>query len=193
MGEEVLKPARSLLGRLAAGTLQPTDEQMAVASDPDYLAWLEDLEQAREATANKLADLGDVIRAQEMEPEPPPILRRFPDWITSSSAAVVGFAAEGGGLRGRIARRLAETAKPRWRKLANPPGVYLVSDAEGVRVIWTGSGKPPQVQGVHQGKFRSAKWSPTDRFVASEVWQWIDDRVVLRVGPGEGRKVVLRR
>jgi hypothetical protein len=193
--EEVLGPVRSVLGQLAAGTLKVTPEQAILDSDPDYVAWLAELEKSREAAMAWLAEVGQVCRSQELETEAPPLLGRFLEWIVPAGISPgLAYAAEGGGLRGRISRRLADALAPRWLQLSESDGLYLVTGADGVRVVWVGtSGKPPRVQCGDQGEFRSCKWSRHGEVSVSEVLPWMEGRVTLRIGTGKARKVVMRR
>lgn len=194
LGEDVLKPVRAMLGRLAAGTLKPSDEQIAVAADSDYLEWMDEVDGAREKTGAWLAEQGLVRSTAQLESKCPSPLDRFVTWIFGPSAAPAPMAAHGSGVRGQIMRRLAEVQTPRWLALDGLDGLYLAADPAGVRAVWTRSlAKPPRVQGQDGETFRPSKWTHYDAIATSEVWPWIDNRVVLRVGPRAGRKVVIRR
>lgn len=194
VSHEMLAAVRMVLGQLVAGTLQSTSEQILLDSDLDFLAWLAEVDSAREAASAWLAQAGQVVRHAEMATEVPSILRRFLDFIIPpASAPGLSYAAEGGGLRGRISRRVAATRMPRWLPLKGNAGVHVVSTTEGVRFVWTGSsGPPPLVRGQDGERFRRSKWNRRDGVCLSETWAWSDGSVVFRIGPGNGRKVVIR-
>jgi hypothetical protein len=192
-GEAVLGSVRKLLGRLAIGALRPTPEQLAVAADPEYQGWLVEVDAARAAAEERLTAAGSVCRTEEMEPEAPSVLRRFLDLIYPLERRL-GFAAEGAGLRGRLARRLAVSRSPRWVAVTGTKGLYLVADAEGVKAAWVGKrGKPPRVQRTDPTQTQPAKWNQVGDISLSEAWPWAGGRVVLRIGPRQGRKVVIRQ
>jgi hypothetical protein len=218
-GEEVLGSVRAVLGRLAAGKLQATEEQAALDADPDHLAWLDEVEKSRTAAGEWLAAAGKVFLWEEMDPDPPEVLRSFADRIAPDKASRLRYAAEGGGVRNRVSRRLADAYRASWLP-TDEPGLYLVANAEGVRAVWVGPGKPspllrpgmtedtedtvglmrpaPRSRGptsLRAGKEDTGgvRWTDEKDFQVSEVWPWTDGRVVLRIGPGEGRKVVIRQ
>jgi hypothetical protein len=194
-GEEVLASLRTLLGRLAAGTLAPTPEQLATACDPDYLSWLGTMEEAREAAGTWLEKAGRVWQPDELETETPSLLRQFLQRLFPSGRpeATFAYAADDSGLRGDLARLLANAVRPRWLTLPER-GLYLLADRDGVRAVWKGPARRrPKVQGPGPTGLRAALWSRHDEIHVTTVWPWHDDRVVVSVGPGRGRKVVIRR
>jgi hypothetical protein len=194
MGEEVLQQVRTVLAGLAAGTLRPTDEQLLVGADGDYHTWLSEVEKSRAAVSRWLAEAGQVCHTREMAAEAPAALRRSLSSISPPETNTgLELAAEGNGLRGRLARRLADASRPRWLALQER-GVYIVADGRGVRVVWTKrSPIGPRVQGVAGNALRPAIWARAGAVLTTQLWPWVEDRVELRIGDGEGRKVVIRR
>jgi hypothetical protein len=174
--------------------MEPTSEQLTVSSDSDYQAWLGEVEKSRATVSTWLAKAGRVWHLEEMEAEAPPVLRRAQGSICSpATMAGLELAAEDSGLRGRLARRLADAARPRWLALEER-GLYLVADVSGVRAVWAGTARErPRVQAPENEGREAAKWCRAGNASTTEPWPWREDRVVLRVGPGNGRKVVIRR
>ena len=196
MDEEVLHPVQAVLGQLAAGTYRPTPEQAVLDFDPDYMAWLDEVEKSREAASLWLEGAGRVCRWDEMETEAPALLRPYADRIMHPTvgAGPPRLAAEGGGPEGRIARRPIDADRPRWLCLDDGGELSLVAGTDGVRAIWAvPSRKPPRLLWRSGEGLEPGQWAKEGEFFATAVRPWSEDRVVLQVGPGEGRKVVVRR
>ena len=196
MGEEVLGPVQVVLGQLAAGTYRPTPEQAVLDFDPDYMAWLGEVEESCEAASRWLKATGRICRWDEMEAEPPAILRPYADRIVPPpvGAGPPRLAAEGGGTEGRIARHPTDADRARWLRLDDGGALFLVAGTGGVRAIWTvPSRKPPRLQWRSGEDLEPGRWAKEGEFLTTAVRPWSEDRVVLQVGPGQGRKVVIRR
>jgi hypothetical protein len=196
MHEEVLGPVQAVLGQLAAGTYRPTPEQAVLDFDPDYMAWLGEVEKSREAASRWLEGNGQVYRWDEMEAEAPAILRPYADRIVPPAvgAGPPRLAAEGGGPEGRIARHPTDADQARWLRLDDSGALFLVAGTDGVRAIWAvPSRKPPRLQWRSGEDLEPGRWAKEGEFFATAVRPWSEDRVVLQVGPGQGRKVVVRR
>jgi hypothetical protein len=197
LGEEVLAPVRMLLGRLAAGTLKATPEQLATACHPEYLAWLGALEEARNAVSAWQEETGSVWQLTEVAPEPPIVLRPLLSGLFPSASAdaepAFSMAADDSGLRGELSRHLAAALRPRWLTLPQR-GLFLRVDRDGVCAVWKGPARRrPRVQGPGKIGLEDAQWSRHGEIDVSTAWPWSDDRIVLRVGAGQGRKVVIHR
>ena len=132
MREEVLGPVQVVLGQLAAGTYRPTPEQAVLDFDPDYMAWLGEVEESREAASRWLEATGRVCRWDEMEAEAPAILRPYADRIVPPTvgAGPPRLAAEGGGPVGHIARRPIDADRPRWLCLDDGGELSLVAGTD---------------------------------------------------------------
>ena len=205
MGEELVGSVRKVLGELAAGTLVPTPEQAVLDQDPDFQEWLDELEKARDAAMAWAEAAGTVCDREQMAEETPPRLLRFIDQLFPSSLAAreggirdrpasARAAAAGSSIRDRIARRVAAAAVPRWMHFEPVPGLYLAALGDGVTLVWTGAAKRrPRVRGSSGEEFPPEDWLPAGKTWKSKVWPWTEGRVVLNIGPGAGRRLVIRK
>ena len=190
-GEETLRQVEKVLNQLATGSLTSSDEQSFLFSDPDFLDWLDEVEDSRRAAMEWMEKQGMVFRFLDLAMEAPKGLRPLEKTL-SNREPFLSMAAEGGGLRGRIAKLFVESIGPRWGSFGLESNLYVRATDDGIQIVWDGSSaKPPRVTELHEGKFRTRKWSKEDRFLVTEPVSWFNGRIELRIGPGKNRKIVV--
>jgi hypothetical protein len=139
--------------------------------------------------------LGVVYRWEDMADQAPEELAAWTT-LAQSHLAPPKLAAEGGGLRGRLAFRLADSARPRWQEVACRLSgrFFLMANHSGVQGFYISAGRtPPRVRREGQEQLAPVRWSRREGVFVFDVVPWREDRAVLRIGRGEGRKVVVRR
>ena len=211
-GETDWLPARSCTSRLRVGTLtEPAVRAVrgrladlargrplgsgdpSVDFDPEYEEWIDEVGRARHSVGARAervgGGLGEGIPLSRFRAEPPPEL--VPDFEYSLAAE------SGGSLLCELGEDLAEGDQVFYLEVPDVPGgkLVLTADERGLQPVWHGprEGAPVVVGQDAVGRDVTLEWvsGPQERLHrTSTALEWIDGRVVLRVGSDPARVIV---
>jgi hypothetical protein len=191
--EEFIQQALARIDEMIKGAYTPTADERAIDADPEYQAWLRQIEMIWDLAIERCKGRGHVVSLVSFQREETASPGRR---VTEQPVAM---AAAPGGLLGDVAETLAKAlGKEGLFHLLSafkPGKLYLRADAEGIRGVWTGrSGTPPPLRGTTaEGKLKAARWrrSPDGKSFETITFPWRHGRVVLRIGTGEGKQVTV--
>jgi hypothetical protein len=188
---EAITAARRVLAALARGNIDESPAALEIEADPEYQHWIREVEQVRAGFVEWLND-SPTLRLSDFGAERPhiPFARR--DEL---------MAATSGGLLGEVADLLSQLLgdRPTFHPvpITGPGDFHLRATQDGVGAVWIGTeGKPPLFRAQRSdGSLLKAKWRVVDAMCqeTTEPFPWDDDRVILQIGPRNGRSVTVRR